>query len=794
VFLSHSTYRKRVKQEYTRICQAKRAKLLSDLRSEMQENRVFLRQLAKEREARPPPAVKPLPPEPCAGMEPLRSVSVSFTSAGSKTTYVKAPLALIPAIPALPRYNMWCLTQQNFLVEDETVLHNIPYMGEEVLEKDDSFIDELIKNYDGKIHDSKQEARSSLSDDDLLNLVDSMKRYHCNPPKMTRGPAKAGDVPAVTSKEDQTNQAFSVIAQVVGVNERPSLLKERHKKLSSGEGASQAIPNLDDPGIPPLSRTQALHSYQTLFCRCCYKYDCFLHGWHPTPPPTTHLTQPEAQPRKTPCGPNCFLHLFSSVAEAHATLSLPKMAVSRPRLGRWGHRHHPGGVIAPPSSLPSSTSTNPSSSLPSPALIKPSMSGFRPASNQEDPNTPDTSFSSSDDESDSDSPFPNSSDSGTETPDPVTFEKPTAAPLPTVQLTDPDCEGETSADDTVTTKQSAVTTSATALSENVKGTENEIPDGWNGSEVTMFRMLHPLFGHNYCTLAEMIRTKTCRELYQYGRRVSAELLRLNGEAQERQLPSKKKKRNMRTWSHHHRKIQSKLEGQASSRYHYNPCLHPGKPCESSCPCVGTRNFCEKYCYCSLECQNRFPGCRCRTGSCNTKHCPCFLAVRECDPDLCNLCGAGEGLEDKSVVCNCKNVAIQRDYRKHLLLAPSDVAGWGIFIKEGAEKNGFISEYCGEVISQEEADRRGKVYDKYMCSFLFNLNHDYVVDATRKGNKIRFANHSIHPNCFAKVMVVNGNHRIGIYAKRNIEPGEELFFDYRYGPTEQLKYVGLEREN
>ncbi|KAM7275245.1 hypothetical protein ACFE04_017111 [Oxalis oulophora] len=146
------------------------------------------------------------------------------------------------------------------------------------------------------------------------------------------------------------------------------------------------------------------------------------------------------------------------------------------------------------------------------------------------------------------------------------------------------------------------------------------------------------------------------------------------------------------------------------------------------------------------------------------------------------CGGGSlGEPPRQGDGQCGNMRVLLRQQQRILLGKSDLTGWGAFLKNSVEKHDYLGEYTGELISHIEAERRGKIYDRVDCSFLFNLDDEYVLDAFRKGDKLKFANHSPNPNCYCKVSLVAGDHRVGIFAKERMEARQELFYDYGYGP-------------
>ncbi|XP_017920623.1 PREDICTED: histone-lysine N-methyltransferase EZH1 isoform X1 [Capra hircus] len=729
-------WKRKVKSEYMRLRQLKRLQANMGAKAlyvanfaKVQEKTQILNEEWKKLRVQPVQLMKPVSGHPFLKKCTIESIFPGFASQHMLMRSLNT-VALVPIMYS------WSPLQQNFMVEDETVLCNIPYMGDEVKEEDETFIEELINNYDGKVHGEEEMIPGSvlISDAVFLELVDALNQYsdedeegHNDTSDGKQDDSKE-DLPVTrkrkrhaiegskksSKKQFPNDMIFSAIASMFPENGVPDDMKERYRELTEMSDPNalppQCTPNIDGPNAKSVQREQSLHSFHTLFCRRCFKYDCFLHPFHATPNVYKRKNK-EIKIEPEPCGTDCFLLLEG--AKEYAMLHNPRSKCS----GRRRRRHH---VV------------NASCSNTSASAVAETKEG------DSDRDTGNDWASSS-----------SEANSRCQTPT-----KQKASPAPP-QL----CVVE-------------------APSEPVE---------WTGAEESLFRVFHGTYFNNFCSIARLLGTKTCKQVFQFAVKES---LILKLPTDELMNPSQKKKRKHRLWAAHCRKIQLKKDNSSTQVYNYQPCDHPDRPCDSTCPCIMTQNFCEKFCQCNPDCQNRFPGCRCKT-QCNTKQCPCYLAVRECDPDLCLTCGASEHWDCK--VVSCKNCSIQRGLKKHLLLAPSDVAGWGTFIKESVQKNEFISEYCGELISQDEADRRGKVYDKYMSSFLFNLNNDFVVDATRKGNKIRFANHSVNPNCYAKVVMVNGDHRIGIFAKRAIQAGEELFFDYRYSQADALKYVGIERE-
>ncbi|XP_068431284.1 histone-lysine N-methyltransferase 2B isoform X2 [Clinocottus analis] len=117
---------------------------------------------------------------------------------------------------------------------------------------------------------------------------------------------------------------------------------------------------------------------------------------------------------------------------------------------------------------------------------------------------------------------------------------------------------------------------------------------------------------------------------------------------------------------------------------------------------------------------------------------------------------------------------------------SEIHGRGLFCKRNIEAGEMVIEYAGIVIRSVLTDKREKYYDgKGIGCYMFRIDDFDVVDATMQGNAARFINHSCEPNCYSRVINVDGRKHIVIFALRKIYRGEELTYDYKF-PIEDEK--------
>jgi SET domain-containing protein len=141
----------------------------------------------------------------------------------------------------------------------------------------------------------------------------------------------------------------------------------------------------------------------------------------------------------------------------------------------------------------------------------------------------------------------------------------------------------------------------------------------------------------------------------------------------------------------------------------------------------------------------------------------------------------------------KTVATKADTGgRRIQVRRSGVHGKGVFALRRIPAGETLIEYTGEVIGWPEALRRHPHDPKDPHhTFYFSLDDgSHVIDAKHGGNASRWINHACEPNCEAD----EEDGRVFIKALRDLEPGEELFYDYglvideRYTPKLKKEYA------
>eukprot|EP00118_Oscarella_pearsei_P015637 m.141986 g.141986 ORF g.141986 m.141986 type:complete len:1830 (+) comp38354_c0_seq6:56-5545(+) len=148
-------------------------------------------------------------------------------------------------------------------------------------------------------------------------------------------------------------------------------------------------------------------------------------------------------------------------------------------------------------------------------------------------------------------------------------------------------------------------------------------------------------------------------------------------------------------------------------------------------------------------------------------------------------------------------AMQKACKDVVAVFRSPIHGRGLFCMRDVEAGEMIIEYTGTIIRSVLTDKREKYYEsKGIGCYMFRIDNDDVVDATLSGNSARFINHSCEPNCYSKILTIDGAKKIVIFAGRrysskrvwmclvpffvfSISQGEEMTYDYKF-PIEDVK--------
>lgn len=142
-----------------------------------------------------------------------------------------------------------------------------------------------------------------------------------------------------------------------------------------------------------------------------------------------------------------------------------------------------------------------------------------------------------------------------------------------------------------------------------------------------------------------------------------------------------------------------------------------------------------------------------------------------------------------------NLPLPMKYRNYKMqgtrvaIGPSRIHRNGLFAMDNFQPGEIVIEYVGEVITNKIADFREKEYNLrgFGDCYMFRVDADKIIDATKYGNLARFINHSCDPNCTAQSNEINGRKHILLYAKKYIKLGEEITYDYNFeSETEKIQ--------